>query len=488
MYPGAYSCTLLEYQVLYCTWRVSFCFFVTYSECTVWYHTLKTLNYSPCRCHLDTQRVGRVFSLIFCSVTRIHYTCSPAGVPGSSSLIDWQLLQYTSNVKMMKTATTMRMARGCYLRRHPRNVVKFNTAAGATLRPISSIVISSLTSFTTCDDTSTCGRRYFGTNTIFADRAFEGVSDEVSKQILHHARQPQTAVSLKTLLQTGRGEFLHKTYKQLDEDDNHRGATGKVLMQVSYWYFISLWLYANYKFNLTTRSFPALTNMHYTHRLLVFFAANFPSVWPIALRIWSESRTWAKCPRWWESRSCTPNPFLNWLNSTKKSQPWRTKKNSANSLNAFTIVIPRSWCKWPAGLTNFEMPFDWDNLRNWTLVVLPLIRWNRLMNSSIDSIYAASAFVSWSDSTWPCVNHPSRITLDSFVLKPVRTKSSSEPLMMPASCVHESTEMPPKLSWADDWNKHFRTFRLIYVSIHANNCLVLGVLQYHILLYILRLD
>ncbi|KAI2510086.1 Mitochondrial branched-chain alpha-ketoacid dehydrogenase kinase [Fragilaria crotonensis] len=127
----------------------------------------------------------------------------------------------------------MRMARDCYLRSHSRHVVKFNTAAGATLRPISSIVITTPASFTTCDDTSTCGRRYFGTNTIFADRAFEGVSDEVSKQILHHARQPQTAVSLKTLLQTGRGEFLHKTYKQLDEDDNHRGATGKVLMQVA---------------------------------------------------------------------------------------------------------------------------------------------------------------------------------------------------------------------------------------------------------------
>ncbi|KAI2497805.1 Mitochondrial branched-chain alpha-ketoacid dehydrogenase kinase [Fragilaria crotonensis] len=127
----------------------------------------------------------------------------------------------------------MRMARDCYLRSHSRHVVKFNTAAGATLRPSSSIVITTPASFTTCDDTSTCGRSYFGTNTIFADRAFEGVSDEVSKQILHHARQPQTAVSLKTLLQTGRGEFLHKTYKQLDEDDNHRGATGKVLMQVA---------------------------------------------------------------------------------------------------------------------------------------------------------------------------------------------------------------------------------------------------------------
>lgn len=126
----------------------------------------------------------------------------------------------------------MRMAQGCSLRRHPRHVVKFNTRAVASSRPSSSIVIPTTTTFISCD-TSTCGRRYFGTNTILVDRAFEGVSDDVSKQILHHARQPQTAVSLKTLLQTGRGEFLHKTYKQLDEDNNHRGATGKVLMQVS---------------------------------------------------------------------------------------------------------------------------------------------------------------------------------------------------------------------------------------------------------------
>jgi hypothetical protein len=64
-----------------------------------------------------------------------------------------------------------------------------------------------------------------------ADIAFEGVSDEVSKQIYLHAHQPQTAVSLQTLLQTGRGEFLHKTYKTLEHEE--RGATEQVLTQVS---------------------------------------------------------------------------------------------------------------------------------------------------------------------------------------------------------------------------------------------------------------
>jgi hypothetical protein len=82
--------------------------------------------------------------------------------------------------------------------------------------------------------------RWFGgdmsstsSSSSLSDRAFEGVSEEVSKRIHHHAHQPQTAVSLKTLLQTGRGEFLRRAYKNLDEDNNHRGATGKVLIQVS---------------------------------------------------------------------------------------------------------------------------------------------------------------------------------------------------------------------------------------------------------------
>jgi hypothetical protein len=74
--------------------------------------------------------------------------------------------------------------------------------------------------------------RWFG-DLSSSERAFEGVSEEVSKRIQHHAHQPQTAVSLQTLLQTGRGEFLHKTYKNLEEDNNDRGATGKVLIQVS---------------------------------------------------------------------------------------------------------------------------------------------------------------------------------------------------------------------------------------------------------------
>jgi hypothetical protein len=61
--------------------------------------------------------------------------------------------------------------------------------------------------------------------------SFEGVSENWSEQIYRHSVQPQTPVSLQTLMQTGRGEFLHKTYKDLD-DTGGRGATEKVLQQV----------------------------------------------------------------------------------------------------------------------------------------------------------------------------------------------------------------------------------------------------------------
>lgn len=66
------------------------------------------------------------------------------------------------------------------------------------------------------------------------DPAFDGVSSDVSKIIYHHAHQPQTAVSLQALMRTGRGEFLHKTYKEaiVHKEDDNRGATEQVLMQV----------------------------------------------------------------------------------------------------------------------------------------------------------------------------------------------------------------------------------------------------------------
>jgi hypothetical protein len=67
------------------------------------------------------------------------------------------------------------------------------------------------------------------------ERAFEGVSEATSRMIYEYAHHPQTSVSLKTLMQSGRGEFLNKTYKEelLPKGSDNKVATEKVLMQVS---------------------------------------------------------------------------------------------------------------------------------------------------------------------------------------------------------------------------------------------------------------
>jgi hypothetical protein len=78
--------------------------------------------------------------------------------------------------------------------------------------------------------TSIMPRRYYETNNTGSD-------DDIQKHILQYAKLPQTPVSLQTLLQTGRGEFLHKS-KWVDvsnKDSNNdpiRGATGEILIQV----------------------------------------------------------------------------------------------------------------------------------------------------------------------------------------------------------------------------------------------------------------
>jgi hypothetical protein len=64
------------------------------------------------------------------------------------------------------------------------------------------------------------------------EATFEGVSPDVSKLIYHHAHQPQTAVSLQALMRTGRGEFLHKTYKDEVATKDETLATERVLKQV----------------------------------------------------------------------------------------------------------------------------------------------------------------------------------------------------------------------------------------------------------------
>jgi len=80
-------------------------------------------------------------------------------------------------------------------------------------------------------------RTFHGSSSLFFSEQepdFDGVSADVSKLIYHHAHQPQTAVSLQALMRTGRGEYLHKTYKEaiVHKEDDEKGATEQVLMQV----------------------------------------------------------------------------------------------------------------------------------------------------------------------------------------------------------------------------------------------------------------
>jgi len=59
------------------------------------------------------------------------------------------------------------------------------------------------------------------------------MSDEVAKLVRQHAHQPQTSANLETLMKTGRGEFLHKTYKDETLKDGPHAATEKILIQVA---------------------------------------------------------------------------------------------------------------------------------------------------------------------------------------------------------------------------------------------------------------
>ena len=68
------------------------------------------------------------------------------------------------------------------------------------------------------------------------DFQITGVPDDVAQMIHKHASRPQTGASLQTLMKTGRGELLPKTYKDYEHDpqsENCKLATNKILMQVA---------------------------------------------------------------------------------------------------------------------------------------------------------------------------------------------------------------------------------------------------------------
>ena len=78
--------------------------------------------------------------------------------------------------------------------------------------------------------------KYFGTSPTphhAHHGAVHGVSPDVSALIHQYAHSAQTATSLQTLMKTGRGEFLHKTFHKEDLSHAHHQATDKILIQVA---------------------------------------------------------------------------------------------------------------------------------------------------------------------------------------------------------------------------------------------------------------
>lgn len=79
---------------------------------------------------------------------------------------------------------------------------------------------------------------YDGNRSNSIKRSLTTYAGEIAakKLVKEYANYPQTSVNLQTLLRTGRGEFLHKTYKEAElKKDFESGtvATERVLMQVA---------------------------------------------------------------------------------------------------------------------------------------------------------------------------------------------------------------------------------------------------------------
>jgi hypothetical protein len=109
---------------------------------------------------------------------------------------------------------------------------------------------------------------------------FEGVPPDVSKLIYHHAHQPQTAVSLQALMRTGRGEFLHKTYKDEVATKDEAVATERVLKQVC--------IVGNIYISIVSVS---IIDSHIFIRSLASYEENCPFDWLIAFKTWNEFHT-----------------------------------------------------------------------------------------------------------------------------------------------------------------------------------------------------
>mmetsp|Transcript_16237 Transcript_16237/g.20598 ORF Transcript_16237/g.20598 Transcript_16237/m.20598 type:complete len:175 (-) Transcript_16237:703-1227(-) len=64
-------------------------------------------------------------------------------------------------------------------------------------------------------------------------RRFSSDILDMASVVRKHALEPQTSTSLQTMMRTGRGEFLHKTYRDAAWKKDDKVATERVLMQVA---------------------------------------------------------------------------------------------------------------------------------------------------------------------------------------------------------------------------------------------------------------
>jgi hypothetical protein len=133
-----------------------------------------------------------------------------------------QHLTYGSFRRYFSLSTISFIQKNCIMN-HGKRMMYTMTTTTTTMRTMRNIQVAKR---------AMIPRRYFETknNRTCSD-------DDIQKRILQYAKLPQTPVSLQTLLQTGRGEFLHKSkwMDNLDKDlknDPIRGATGEILIQV----------------------------------------------------------------------------------------------------------------------------------------------------------------------------------------------------------------------------------------------------------------
>ena len=62
--------------------------------------------------------------------------------------------------------------------------------------------------------------------------SYRCLSIDILSIVNQYANESQTSISLQTLMRTGRGMLLHKTYGHSTENDSANAATDKVLIQV----------------------------------------------------------------------------------------------------------------------------------------------------------------------------------------------------------------------------------------------------------------